>query len=326
MAFATSPPPPGVEISVKGGKAPLKVRIMGPELLVEKAKACKRGIGGLGFSVDWGDGAFSGGIGGGGCKGALEHTYTVPGRYVIEGAAWRPGPYDAPEYEFQGRAEVSVSGASGKRAVKLRVLGEQGDVFYGTGLRPLRVLVETDRPLELKAALVTENGKVLAESTKATSATGTASLPFLSYGDGPGAEEYSGGKIRVSFRVSALHEGKEVAKAESKPFSLHAHATFRTFQLEPAKGKAPLTVEASYTFNHEECFAYIVEWGDGSPDDTGGNYAGKKSCRLKSHPVKLRHVYKQPGTYVIRWHDNSFSPFRPARKGLGYMEKQVSVR
>lgn len=327
LAFATSPEPPGVLVSVREGKAPLKVRITGPELLVEKVKECKRGIGGLGFSVDWGDGAFSGGIRGGSCEGALEHTYTVPGSYSIEGAVWRPGPTDAPEYIFQGRAEIRVSGVSGKRPVKLRILGEQEDVFYGTGLRPLRVLIDTDRTLELKAELVTENGKVLSASSKTTSATGTDLLPFNSYGDGPGAEDYSSGKVRAKLRVAAFHEGKEVARADGRLFTIHAKANYRAFELKPAGGKAPLTVEASYQFHHRDCHAYIVEWGDGSPDDTGGTVPAKgQGCRLERHVVKLQHTYTKPGTYVIRWYDNDSSPFGPARKGPGYMEKQVRVK
>ncbi len=325
---ATSLAQPGVHLSVNKGRAPLTVSLSGPAVLLEKAKACQRIWGGMGFSIDWGDGSPRGGRVNENCTEQLKHTYTVPGRYSVQVSVFHPGPNDAPVYDYQGSGEVEVTGESGKGPVTVKALvgkEELAPLYYGTGLRPLRYLVNTTRPLRIKAELVKEDGSVILKEEKAVSNSGTDSFFWSAYGNGPAAEHYVKGKLRARYRLTALADGKEVAKDDSPFFPIHASATFRSFEVRPGSGKAPLEVTASSSFHHAECISYIVDWGDGSAPENGGTFSGKKSCPLTSHRVELTHKYSKPGKYTIRWHDNSGNPFAPALRNPGYMEKQVKV-
>jgi|GEM_PF-2854771 len=327
--FATSPAQPGITLSAPSGKAPFTVTIKGPLVLIEKAQACKSFFGSVGFSIDWGDGSPRA-MGGAkpDCTKLLTHTYTVPGKFTLQVAVFHPGPTDAPIYDYQGSQPVEVTGEAGKTKPSVKILAgkeELAPLYYGTGLRPLRYLVETTVPLELKGELLKDNGAVLLSESVAASFSGTDQIRWNKYGDGPPAEEYVNGRIKARYRITATKEGKSVAQHESPYFTIHANATFRDFELTPVRGKAPLEVVTANSFPHAECASYIVDWGDGTPDETGGTFSGKKGCTNQSYRVELKHKYAKRGTYTLRWYDNSGNPFKPASKGPGYMEKQVKV-
>jgi hypothetical protein len=276
----------GVKLSASRGKAPLTVKLLAPAHLLEKAKACKRIWGGMGYSVDWGDGSPNAGRSGQNCIENLSHVYSVPGKYSVTVKVFHPGPTDAPIYDFQGSADVEVEG--GKEAssrVKMKILEEKdgGHVYFGTGLPLLRFELETSRPLELIAELVNAGGKVLFREKKTSSFSGEDSIRWGSYGNGPAAEDYVNGKIKAHYRITAMDSGKEVVRAESRTFTIHAETTFRDFEASPLRGNVPLEVTTSNQFSHADCASYIVEWGDGSSDESSGNYSPRKSCPLQPY-------------------------------------------
>jgi hypothetical protein len=322
---------PKLELALepRKGKAPLLVKITGPDILLQRAKECRRAFGGWSFHVDWGDGSTSN-PGKGRCAEELQHQYSVPGKFTVTAIASHPGPTDTPVVDFQGNAQVEVGKPTKEIPIALSLTDHKPkDVFWGTGLPHLGFRVKTSRELVVVSELVkAKDGAVLFKESKAISFSGEATIPWIGYKDGPTVEHYDAqGRLSVFYRLRAMAGGKILKEAKSEPFTLHASITFRSFEVKPSVGTAPLEVRISRNELHSGCYSYVVNWGDGSPEESKGRpESAGKSCKVDAAKIELSHTYQRKGAYMIRWYDNSANLFLPASKGLGYMENRVEVR
>jgi hypothetical protein len=108
-----------LKVEPTSGAAPLKVHIVAPATLEQRAKQWHvfRSPGGAGFTLLWGDGndaVIDVRTQQGTRKRFLEHTYTKPGTYIIDARLYDPGPTDAPMWKWSGVATVKVTAAKAK--------------------------------------------------------------------------------------------------------------------------------------------------------------------------------------------------------------------
>lgn len=210
------------------GAAPLTVCITGPKPLTDKIKECTFGQGfygwsGNGIGLDWGDNNpnFYDDVQkhqGKSCAHLRCHTYPFPGTYDVKHQLWHPGPTDAPITDWEGTAQVVVSGQA--PAAYLKITSPTTPVnlaFEKPAKLELRLL--TGQPVDMVVQTLSADGKILNEEVK-PKLTFAGNMTFSETYD-PELEKtlkenYAGAyKLRV-----ILRKGEEIlASAESPTFT-----------------------------------------------------------------------------------------------------------
>ncbi|MDZ4837533.1 MAG: hypothetical protein SGJ27_27420 [Candidatus Melainabacteria bacterium] len=140
-----------LQLTQAAGSAPLNVRINGPDEFLEKVRSWngRMSIGGRGFSIDRGDGPqqmrHSFAMDNQGKEGLLSHTYTVPGSYRVSATTYRPGPTDAPIYNWKSSAMVTVSGGIENKTSLQTLAPGGGETFNYQEFPTVRWSLATDR-------------------------------------------------------------------------------------------------------------------------------------------------------------------------------------
>lgn len=150
-------------VDVATGRAPLTVRVSGPQEVVNAMPA--GGLAAHFVLIDWGDGWRSPMHMGPPFPNPPEpfgtHVYTVPGQYVVKVTSYRGG--HSPSPMWKGSASVDVQGTS-PLTPSLRIIRTSaGPEFEYGGFPYLEWRLTTDRKVDLHAQFINHKGKCFAE-------------------------------------------------------------------------------------------------------------------------------------------------------------------
>lgn len=323
----TDPAPAVVSLSAVQGRAPLTVRVTGPQKFCEKFLKWdgRYGFGNPGWWIDWGDGASQpGDMTEKRRPGPLgTHTYTVAGTYKVSASIVHLDYADRPRHDWIGENTVTVYPSAGavqkpaavaQTGVALDVLAPSGGTYTYQVFPDVKWKLATDRAIKLKVDLVDQQNNVIANGVQKEIAYNQPSeeASFQC----PAFETYDrallAGKTTFRYVVTAAAVDGSLQTTKSSPWfkmtreyvpiSDPLHVVSNT----PAAGGSA-TVVLGYLVNHPKRFSYILDWGDGSKPDQG---ATNGSTLLVREIKKFTHTYLQPGAYKVILRSNNGDPYK----------------
>jgi hypothetical protein len=295
------------------------------------------GFTGKTFNVDWGDGNSSSN------KNCLEHTYTVPGTYKVVARIYNYS--DIPEFNGQftkdiwkDEGTVVVTGIANKSYIKITSLDpDKNKLFYFEEFPQVNWHVSANKGYSIIAEIVDEKDIVLVSRTQ-------NDISYIGEGRSivtPDAEEkekyYSSlkaGQKHFKVRLKLIDDsGKVVSQDESAWLNITSenNPSYKYHgEFTPIKGKAPLTIKIYYdAVWDQKCFAYAIDWGDGSPKEIKKPDIDIKApgatCDINKTDYTVLHTYKKPGTYTVIWKDSLFNEFKTLDEIVNYSKRVITI-
>lgn len=276
QAFAT-----GVTFEQNGNT----VRITGPKELLDGVgtKKC-RSDGELamdGVFIHWGDETVRA-SNATDCE-PLQHTYDVPGHYAIRAALGWSGT-DGPGYTWEAGAAVAVAGPRRETNIDAFEITpsryEERDMFYVGEPVPLTYTIQPKQPALVNIAAVTDDGRVIAETTFC--ADETTGVRDVLLGRIPHLEQSFTGPIQARARLRLLDPTTGAllfSERNSETFLVNPIARRKDSSAgyvamwpeppHPSSVEVRRELTGAFAEKADARFRYRAEWADGTSEEGG---------------------------------------------------------
>ncbi len=322
-----------LQLSDKGGTAPISVSVTGPTELTNLREGSVHPLFGCGFMIDWGDGSKGHWEDGDSCALNLSHTYNTSGTYLVTAKLWHPDATKSPVIDWKGQESVLVlPGTDGDGTSEVTLETQDFKSVYGYESFPEIVMhVKTLRPSRVEIKLINRDSDVILRQTHPVSYEGEVRTRLLGNLNKPlYLEKLLKNKNDFKIVVDLISQNKILSSDESDWFALIGKIETPSINDRfTFKSKGKNTIELFYNAYHPTCLKYKVDWGDNSKN-TRDDYAqadiSKEGCRLKSTIIPLgSHTYTTPGDYTIRFYANEFDLERAVDDLVAYIEKTITI-
>ncbi len=315
------------------------VTLVWPKELIKKMNECSfKNWFWYGYTLDWWDGSESSPKD---TNCAISHDFNVPWKYIITATLWHPGPTDWPitDWKWEASVEVISSNTQNKKPeLTLKITSDSTkNIFYYQELPTVQWEVknlESKYILDIKAKDL--KGNIISNPLSYYKNNKVYYGKEVSY-NGKGefrldrGENYNSSlnswqsNFYIEWELKSFSWWNVVISTISKTIRMtgeyNPEGSIAQWVKITTNGKI-VTLEKNVF--HQECYNYLIDWGDGEKDKN--DFSPHTQCKLDGKNMVFSHTYETLGNYTIIMKDNSYDPFSPVWKNPDFIKKQINIQ